>query len=191
MADTVSKVLFLIVVVLVLIMFINLFVNKDEKPNDEIILGKITESSELTTAKIEFTGYSEHNNDGTFLINKSKFKMIYDATARIGFEVDDVVVKSNHATKVVNVSIPEPGVLEVHVDGSSLKFFDENFAFFKNDKVETGKAIAAAEDASKIKLADMGVIDMAKKQAEEIIKGLISEAVPKGYKIKVEFIEKK
>lgn len=186
MGDTISKILFISVVVLLGILLISLF-SGNEKPDDALLIGKITKSNELTTAKIDFTGLKEYDNDGVFLINKNKFTMVYKATARVGFEVDQVEVKSNHTLKKINVKIPEPSVLEVHVDGNSLRFFDENFAFFKDDKVDTGKAIAAAEVAAKEELAAMGIIDMANKQAEDIIKGLISDSVSNDYEIVVEF----
>ena len=189
MGDTISKILFISVVVLLGILLISLF-SGNEKPDDALLIGKITKSSELTTAKIDFTGLKEYDNDGVFLINKNKFTMVYKATARVGFEVDQVEVKSNHTLKKINVKIPEPSVLEVHVDGNSLRFFDENFAFFKDDKVDTGKAIAAAEVAAKEELAAMGIIDMANKQAEDIIKGLISDSVSNDYEIVVEFKKK-
>ena len=188
MKDSISRTISLIAVVLFVVLVIVLIVgNKSEKPDDALLIGKITKSSELTTAKIDFTGLKEYDNDGVFLINKNKFTMVYKATARVGFEVDQVEVNSNHTLKKINIKIPEPGILEVHADGNSLRFFDENFAFFKDNKVDTGKAIAAAEEAAKEELGTMGIIDMAKKQAEDIIKGLISDSVPNDYEIVVEF----
>lgn len=186
MCDTISKILFISVVVLLGVLLISLF-DGNEKPDDALLIGKITKSSELTTAKIDFTGLKEYENDGVILIDKNKFTMVYNATARVGFEVEQVEVNSNHTLKKVNVKIPEPGILEVHADGNSLRFFDKNFAFFKDNNVDTGKAIAAAEEAAKEELATMGIIDMAKKQAEGIIKGLISDSVPNDYEIVVEF----
>ncbi len=157
-----------------------------EIADTKYLLGVITEASELTTAKINFTGKAEYKDSGVAFINKSDFIMMYEADARVGIDVTKVKVTANDLAKTIYVEIPKAEVLEVHVKADSVEYFDEKFSLFNLDKKEDGnKAIALAEEEARKELQEMGIIPLADNQAETLIKGLIVNAIPDGYKIEV------
>lgn len=150
------------------------------------IIAKLEKSSELTTAKLNFTGMSEFKDSGITFISKSDFIMIYEATARAGIDVKDIKVAADDANRIVWLTLPKAKILDVKVDMNKIKYFDEKFSLFNVDaKEDANKANALAEEEAKKELAGMGILEMANEQAEALIKGLIQDVVPKDYEIKV------
>lgn len=88
----------------------------------------LSEASELTTAKLSYTGMSEYKDTGFPFINKSDFIMVYDAEARAGIDFKDIKVDVDDENQIVSLVIPKAKVLDVKVDSSSIKYFDEKFA---------------------------------------------------------------
>lgn len=156
------------------------------KADSKQLLAVVTASSELTTAKIKFTGKSEYKDSGVAFINKSDFIMLYEAEARVGIDVEKVKITTNNLTRVVYVEIPEIEVFDVHVNTESIQYFDIDFALFNfNEKEDNNMAVAEAEKEAKKALEDMGIIPLAETQAETLIKGILVNAVPRGYKIEI------
>lgn len=150
------------------------------------IIAKLEKSSELTTAKLNYTGMSEFKDKGIAFISKSDFIMVYEATARAGIDVKEIKVKADDKNHIIWLTIPEAKILDVKVDMNKIKYFDEKFSLFNVDaKEDANKANALAEEEAKKELASMGILEMANEQAEALIKGLIQDVVPKNYEIKI------
>ena len=178
-----------VLIVLVLLIAVIVWISIP-KADTRVLLGVITKSSELTTAKIKFTSKTDYEDSGVAFINKSNFIMMYDAEARVGIDVEKVKVRTNNFKKIVYVEIPRAKVLDVKVDVESIQYFDEKFSLFNfNKKEDSNKAIAMAENSVEADLDKMGVIPLADKQSETLIVGLLANAVPKGYTIEVEIME--
>ncbi len=160
--------------------------NGKAKVDTEMLVHTLQKSSELTTAKLSYTGMTEFEDKGIAFINKSDFIMIYKATARIGINVDEVKISADDINKIIYISVPKAEVQDVKVDASSIKYFDEKFALFNVDEKEDGnKAIALAEEEAKKEINKMGGLQMADNQAAELIKGILTNAIPDGYEIRV------
>ena len=150
------------------------------------IIAKLEKSSELTTAKLTYTGMSEFKDSGITFINKADFIMVFEATARAGIDVKEVKVEADDTNRIVQITLPKAKVLDVKVNMDSIKYFNEKFALFNVDpKEDANKANALAEEAAKKEVAEMGILEMADQQAEALITGLIQDAVPKDYVIKI------
>lgn len=162
------------------------FNNREVKVDTEYIDAMLEKSSELITAKFNYTGMSEYEDTGIPIINKSDFVMVYKATARAGIDIKKVDVKIDNYKKIIYLTIPRAEVLDVKVDISSIKYFDEKFALLNiNEKEDNNKAIALAEEAAKEEIKNIGVLEMADGQAETLIKGILEDAVPKNYDFEV------
>ena len=160
--------------------------NGQEKVDTEMLINTLQEASELTTAKLNYTGMTKFEDKGVAFINKADFTMVYKATARIGIDVADVKVTADDTKKIVYITIPKAEVQDVKVEASSIQYFDEKFALFNVDEKEDGnKAIALAEEEAKKEIDKMGGLDMADNQAATLIKGILANAIPDGYKIEV------
>lgn len=182
-----KTIVILAVVVLAVAICIFPFIhNSEEKVDTEMLINTLQESSELTTAKLNYTGMTKFKDKGVAFINKADFTMVYKATARIGIDVKDVKVTADDTKKIVYITIPKAEVQDVKVEASSIQYFDEKFALFNVDEKEDGnKAIALAEEEAKKEIDKMGGLDMADNQAATLIKGILANAIPDGYKIEV------
>lgn len=157
--------------------------NDKESVSNEYINALLTESSELTTSKLNYTGMTEYHDKGIPIINKADFIMVYKATARAGIDIKDVKVNVDNDKRIVYLTIPKAEVLEVKVDPNEIKYFDEKFAILNvNPKEDANKAQALAEEAARKEISKMGILELADQQSETLIKGILSDAVPKDYK---------
>lgn len=160
--------------------------NKNEKVDVSYIITTLEKSSELTTAKLNYSGMLKFEDDGIPLINKSNFTMVYDAIVRTGIDATEIKVEADNFTDTIWLTIPKARVLDVKIDSNTIKYFDEKFALFNvNSKEDVNKAMSLAEEDAKVKMENMGVLEMADLQAEALIKGLIQDVIPNGYQIKV------
>lgn len=159
---------------------------KNQEIDNTYLLAKLQKSSELTTAKLNYTGMSEFKDSGITFINRSDFIMVYEATARAGIDVEEIKIDVDNNDKTIWISIPKAKILDVKVDTDKIKYFDEKFSLFNADyKQDANKANALAEEEAKKEFANMGVLEMADTQAEALIKGLLQDAIPENYKIKI------
>lgn len=157
-----------------------------EKVNTEILMNTLEEASELTTAKLHYTGKTKYEDDGIKYINKGNYTMLYEATARIGIDVKKVKIACDEEEKIVYVKIPKAEVQDVKVDAKSIRYFDESFAILNFDKKEdANKGIVLAEKEAAKEIERMGGLDMANKQATLLVKGILANAIPEGYTVEV------
>lgn len=182
-----NKNILIIIAVLVIICIVYLvFYNKKEDIDTTYIIAKLEKSSELTTAKLNYTGMSKYEDTGITFINKSDFIMVYEATARAGIDVKEIKVEADNINRIIWITIPKAKILETKVNMDSIKYFDEKFALLNVDyKEDANRATALAEKKAVEELASMGILEMADEQAEALIKGLIQDVIPKKYEIRV------
>lgn len=164
--------------------------NKQDDLNQDYLLGQLTKASELTTAKLKFTGVARYKDTGVKFINRSDFVMIYEATARAGIDVKEIeFTKVDQQNKIAYLLIPHATIQEVHVDASSIEFLNEGFALINPDeKEDLSKAIAMAEENALEELSHMGILEFADGNAKELITGILSSA-NKDYTYEIEFKE--
>lgn len=159
---------------------------KANRVDTEYVKALITKSSELTTAKYNYTGMTEYTDSGVPVVNRSDFIMVYKATARTGIDVSQVKVRVDDSKKIVYLTLPHATVQDVNVDTSSIKYFDEGFAVVNGDsKEDNNKAIDMAKKDAKEEIKTSGVLETADTQAETLIKGILQSAVPSDYTYKV------
>ena len=162
--------------------------NKKIEVDSDLLMAKITESSELTTAKISYKGVFEYSGEGYNFINKTKFIMVYEAIGRVGIDIEQVRVSVDNENKMVYLKIPEASILEVNVDPLSIKYYNEQFKLFSfTEKEDANEAQALAAQEAKIELESMGVLENANNQAEILLKGILDNAIPDDYTFEVSF----
>ena len=181
---------FIMTVVITIILAVGIFVlkgyNADYKADTDYMYSLIKESSELTTAKLSYTGMTEFKDKGVTFLNRSDFTMAYEATLRAGIDVKDVNVTADDENKIIYISIPEATILDVKVKPSSIKYYAEKISLFNTDeKEDANKAQELAEQAALKEAKGMGVLELANQQAETLIKGILVNAIPDGYTIAV------
>lgn len=175
------------VLAVVAVVFVYIFLyNKEEKITPSYLGTKLTKVGELTTVKLNYTGFLEYHDKGIPLFNKSDFLMTYEANARVGIDLEEVEIEVDNPNKLVTLSIPKAEILDVKIDPNKIKYYDTKFALFNvNEKEDGNKAQALAEEQAYKDLTEMGVLESANEQALTLIKGLLQNAVPSDYEYKV------
>ena len=182
----------IIIAILAVVIYLKVFAAKDEATlTNKMILSTITKSSELTTAKLNFQGFAKYDDKGIPVLTKADFSMTYEATARIGVDLEKVksrvVDPKKNKKGVVWITLPKAEVQEVKIKPDSIEYFNEKVAIFNfDDKEDSDKAQALAEKEAKKQAENMGVLEYADMNAEELIKGILSEVVPDNYEVKFE-----
>ncbi|MGN0462923.1 MAG: DUF4230 domain-containing protein, partial [Ruminococcus sp.] len=78
-------VLLIIIVILSGVLFVKCSFGNDEATiSASYISGKLEEASELTTAKLTYTGVADYTDEGIPVISQGDFTMVYNATVRAG-----------------------------------------------------------------------------------------------------------
>lgn len=157
---------------------------KEPTVSTSYISGKLEQSSELTSAKLKYTGLIDYDDNGVTFINKGAFTMVYNATVRAGIDMKEVKTNVNESKKEITITIPKAKILEVKIDPNSIRYYDESFSLFKSDEKESAnKAQTFAEKDAKKESTKSGILEMADQQSETLIKGILQGCV-NGYKLK-------
>ena len=160
----------------------------DVKVDVKVLEKTLQENAQLSTAKLKFKAEAEYDGEGIPGITQNQFTVLCEATVKAGIDMNDVKIEVNDDEKIVKINVPivEIKPEDVYINHESLKFYDKKFVLFPVDVQEdTAKALALAENIAKNYAHNMGIIEMANKQGGEIIKGILSNAIPRGYKIEV------
>ena len=92
--------------------------------------------------------------------------------------MSDVKCEVDNTNKRVIIYIPKAQILDVKIDSNSLKFYNGSFALFNTDeKEDTTKAMQMAEEQSKTDALETGILDLANKQSETLVKGILEDIV--------------
>lgn len=126
-------VLIAIIAVAVCIAVMNMKQEKDPV-TENVIMGKIESSSELTSAKLIYTGLKHYSDGKIPFLTQEAFSMTYSATIRAGIDLDHLDVDVTDSRVVITV--PEVEIQEINVDEDSIQFYDKKFALFKGDSKE-------------------------------------------------------
>ncbi len=184
-----TKIISLLLIVAIMVTIILLCLN-NWKPevNTTSLISTLQESSELTTAKLTFRGLAEYKDSGIKILNRSDYKMLFRATARIGIDIKEVEIDKEPVGKNIIVRIPKATVIDIkiHTGKDDIVFYDESFAFFNlNAKEDQNAMIELAEKSAIKEIEQMGSLKMANDQAAALIKGILANAIPDGYEIVV------
>lgn len=182
----IRKILLILLVAIVIVLGIYFFLYNDEEEVTEDYLGtKLSKVGELTTVKLNYTGFLQYQDKGIPIFNRSDFIMTYEANARVGIDLEKVEIEVDNTNKMVSLTIPKAEIQDVKIDTSEIKYYDSDFALFNVDEKEDGnKALELAEKNTQEELGKMGVLESADEQALTLIKGLLQNAVPADYEFK-------
>ena len=152
----------------------------------KILIATFQEQSQLITGKITYPGYTKYEDEGNLFLDKGDFIMLYDAEAAIGIEINEIDISKNDISKKITIKMPSCKVLYVDIKGIP-EFVDKKFALLNFDKQEdTAKAIDYAEKDAIKQINKMGTMEHANEQARNIIRGMFSKVIEKGYEIEFE-----
>ena len=137
-------------------------------------LKKIVEVSELSTYECVYNGIAIVNNEKN--PDKIDYYVSYNAKVKAGIDFESVVIDINQETKAITVEIPQVTIHSTDVDFDSMDFI------FINKKSETSGVTEQAykqceTDVEKETKVTDAIYELAKKNAENIIKALLTPFV--------------
>lgn len=182
-----SKTIKLIIIGVILICILTFTIKHSiSSSKTTLFITSFKEQSQLIAGKLKFQGYTEYKDDGTLIINKGDFTMLYTAEVALGIEMEEIDITKNDLTKKIKIKLPTCEVLYVDIIGVP-KYVDKGFALFNFDKQEdSARAIDYAEKDIAKQIKKNGNIEQADKQVKNIIKGMFAEVIEKGYTIEFE-----
>ena len=127
---------------------------KEPELTSAFVSGKLEAVSELTTARLTYTGLIKYSEGKIPFLTKNSFSMIYTARVR------------------------ECEVQSIEIDEDSIEFYDEQWALFNRTEKEDVIDMVAAAKADVSEKADMdSLIQNARTQTERIVRGLLEDVI--------------
>lgn len=180
------KIIIGIIIILIITLFVAFGINRNPDVDTVFLKNVLTKSSELTTAKLKITGLSEYHDEGIYIFNRSDFTMCFTATIRAGINFENVKIDSDPIQKKIFIEIPNAEIFDAKVDPNDLRFYGTGFALFNvNEKEDLAKALSLAEEDAKKEASNTGILELANQQSETLIRGILSNTIPKGYTLEI------
>ena len=150
-------------------------------------LERIINISELSTFTAVYNGIAQVENADK--PEKIDYYVSYEAKVNAGIDFEQIETAVDQESKQVTVTLPQVHITKVNVDIASLDYI------FVNDKMNQSSVSEAAykaceEDARRESEAEQAIFDLARQNAENIIKALIQpflDQVDGAYSLNVEW----
>lgn len=153
-----------------------MYERKQPKITASYISGKIDSISELTTAELTYHGLIVYSEGKIPLLTQKGFSMIYTANLRAGVDISKV--KVDVSEDKVTVKLPASEIQLVHVEPSSIEFYDERFALFNwTDKKDAIDAVLIAEEDARTHADTASLLERADAQTALVVRNLLSDAI--------------
>lgn len=149
---------------------------KEPELTSAFINGKLETVSELTAARLTYTGLIRYSEGKIPFLTKNSFSMIYTARVRAGIDIGEAGIDIQEDQVVI--TLPECEVQSIEIDEGSIEFYDEQWALFNRTEKEDVIDMVAAAKADVSEKADLeSLLLSARDQAERIVRGLLEDAV--------------
>ena len=149
---------------------------KEPELTSAFVSGKLEAVSELTTARLTYTGLIKYSEGKIPFLTKNSFSMIYTARVRAGIDIRQAEIDIQEDQVVI--TLPECEVQSIEIDEDSIEFYDEQWALFNRTEKEDVIDMVAAAKADVSEKADMeSLIQNARTQTERIVRGLLEDVV--------------
>lgn len=153
--------------------------HKEPEVSVGYVTGKLENIGELATQKLTYSGKVPLEEGSIPFITKKGFVMEYNATIKVGIDVEAIKVDIKNDKVIVSVSHTK--LLDTpHVDPSSIKYVDEKKAIFNwTTKEDVAKAIEEAEnDIAENEAIDLqGLFANGDENLETLIHNLLDDVV--------------
>ena len=150
---------------------------KDEPEITNTFIGEKLEAvSELTTAKLTYTGLVRYTEGNIPFLTKKEFNMLYRAGVRAGIDLSQANIDVTDSE--VKLTLPKAEIQEISVDADSIQFYDESFALFNGEKREdTVEALKVAEEDVRENGNMEDLMAEAQEQTEILLTGFLDELI--------------
>lgn len=149
---------------------------KEPELTSAFVSGKLEAVSELTTARLTYTGLIKYSEGKIPFLTRNSFSMIYTAKVRAGIDLGRAEIEIGEEQVVI--TLPECEVQSIDIDEGSIEFYDEHWALFnrteKEDVIDT--ILAAREDVQE--KADLeSLLKSADLQTQQLVAELLEDEI--------------
>ena len=138
--------------------------------------GKLEAVSELTTARLTYTGLIKYSEGKIPFLTQNSFSMIYTAKVRAGVDLAQAGIEIGEAQVVI--TLPECEVQSIDIDEQSIEFYDEHWALFnRTEKEDVIDTISAAKEDVRQNTDLESLLESAGQQTRQLIKGLLEDEI--------------
>ena len=167
-----------IVIIAIVVIFFTYRLTKKDEPEitNTFISEKLEAVSELTTAKLTYTGLVTYTDGTVPFLTKKEFNMLYRADVRAGIDLSQAEIDVTDVN--VKLTLPKAEIQNISVDTDSIQFYDESFALFNGEKREdTVEALKVAEEDVRENGNMEELIAQAQEQTEILLTGFLDELI--------------
>ena len=165
-----------ILIIAIAAIFVTYRLTKKDEPEitNTFISEKLEAVSELTTAKLTYTGLVRYTEGNIPFLTKKEFNMLYRAGVRAGIDLSQANIDVTDSE--VKLTLPKAEIQEISVDADSIQFYDESFALFNGEKREdTVEALKVAEEDVRENGNMEDLMAEAQEQTEILLTGFLDE----------------
>ncbi|MCI8585804.1 MAG: DUF4230 domain-containing protein [Lachnospiraceae bacterium] len=149
---------------------------KEPELTSAFVSGKLEAVSELTTARLTYTGLIKYSEGKIPFLTQNSFSMIYTAKVRAGVDLARAGIEIGEAQVVI--TLPECEVQSIDIDEQSIEFYDEHWALFnRTEKEDVIDTIAAAKEDVQQNADLESLLESAGQQTRQLIKGLLEDEI--------------
>ena len=149
---------------------------KEPELTSAFVSGKLEAVSELTTARLTYTGLIKYSEGKIPFLTQNSFSMIYTAKVRAGVDLARAGIEIGEAQVVI--TLPECEVQSIDIDEQSIEFYDEHWALFnRTEKEDVIDTIAAAKEDVRQNADLESLLESAGQQTRQLIKGLLEDEI--------------
>lgn len=167
-----------ILIIAIAAIFVTYRLTKKDEPEitNTFISEKLEAVSELTTAKLTYTGLVRYTEGNIPFLTKKEFNMLYRAGVRVGIDLSQANIDVTDSE--VKLTLPKAEIQEISVDADSIQFYDESFALFNGEKREdTVEALKVAEEDVRENGNMEDLMAEAQEQTEILLTGFLDELI--------------
>jgi hypothetical protein len=161
--------------------------------NLDTIYSEIVDIGELATVEYLFTDAAKYSdsmqyNDWNIPFTEKSFVLKWNGVIKAGMILEDVDITVDEEAGKITVSMPPAQILSYIVDRDSIEVLDERDSIFNSITIDDKmKFDATTEEAMRQRAIDNGLLDKAQKNAQDIIRRLLTANPAVGDAYVIEF----
>lgn len=149
---------------------------KEPELTSAFVSGKLEAVSELTTARLTYTGLIKYSEGKIPFLTQNSFSMIYTARVRAGIDLGRAEIEIGEEQVVI--TLPECEVQSIDIDEGSIEFYDEHWALFnRTEKEDVIDTISAAREDVQEKADLESLLKSADLQTRQLVTELLEDEI--------------
>ncbi|MGN1183157.1 MAG: DUF4230 domain-containing protein [Faecalibacillus sp.] len=169
--------------------------NDEAEVTSTTLKNQIVEINELAVYSYDYSKVGKFSNNLTFYgwdvpLTQKSFLITFNGTIKAGVDFKKANIKVKN--KIIDISLPQCGILSHEIDESSIEVYDESNNVFNQISINDYKTFAKKEKSKTEKDAkNNGILDKANERVKDILTTYLNSLpdIKDNYKINITIIE--